>query len=96
MTTKLPYPEFASEAEEANWLYENRDELDRYFSPMDVSIGEMLLRDHDLILPEVVLAVPLTKEDMAKTNAIAASEGLDAETYVGKMLHELLESKQAA
>jgi hypothetical protein len=96
MTTKLPYPEFASEAEEANWLNQNRDELDRYFSPMDVSVQEMLLRDYDLVLPDVVLSVPLSKEDMAKTNAIAASEGLDAEAYVGKMLHELLESKQAA
>ncbi len=57
---------------------------------------EMLLRDHDLTLPEAVLAVPLSKKDLAKTNAIAASEGLDAETYVGKMLHELLESKRAA
>ena len=96
MTTKLTYPEFATEAEEAKWLYENRDELDHYFSPMDVSVREMLLRDHDLALTEAVLSVPLSKEDLARTNEIAASEGLDAEQYVGKMLHELLESKHAA
>jgi hypothetical protein len=31
MATKLPYPEFSSNSQEANWLYEHRDELDLYF-----------------------------------------------------------------
>jgi hypothetical protein len=52
MSAKLPYPEFESESAEADWLYEHREELDLYFSPMEISVREMLLRDHGVVLPK--------------------------------------------
>jgi hypothetical protein len=92
MSTKLPYPDFASESEEADWLYEHREQLDLYFSPTTGSLREMLLRDHNLTLPEAVIAVPLSAEDMERANAIAAAQGIDAEEYIGRVVHEALQA----
>ena len=93
---KLPYPDFASETEEADWLYEHRDELDLYFSPVNSSVRESLLRDHDLVLPEALISLPLSEEDLTRAKAIAATEGLAAEEYLGRVVHEILQAKQAA
>ncbi len=96
MSTKLPYSEFSSDLEEADWLYEHRDELDLYFSPMSLSVREMLSRDHDLALPEAVISIPLSAEDMERAKTIAAAEGLAAAEYLSRVVHEILQAKQAA
>jgi hypothetical protein len=96
METKLPYPDFASEAEEADWLYEHREELDLYFSPMAGTVREMLLRNHDLILPDAYMSVPLSNEDAACVRSIAETSGLSAEEYLGQVVHEALQAKRAA
>jgi hypothetical protein len=96
MATKFPYPDFASEAEEADWLYEHREELDLYFSPMDGNVGEMLLRDHNLILPQAYMSVPLSNEDIAFAKALADADGLSSAEYLGQVMHEALQAKRAA
>jgi hypothetical protein len=88
MSTKLPYPDFTSEAEEADWLFEHSEELDLYFSPIGGTVREMLLRDHDLVLPEAVIAVPLSADDLARANAIAAQQGLAPEEYISRVVHD--------
>jgi hypothetical protein len=97
-------PDFASEKEEAEWWDAHAEERDGEFAEAAANgtlmnreqFRAMMLHKHGVIWPEARLSIFLSNEDLAKTNAIAASEGLDAEAYVGKMLHELLESKQAA
>jgi predicted DNA binding CopG/RHH family protein len=95
MPARLPYPEFASEADEADWLYEHRDQLDLYFSESNASLHELLL-DQDLILPEAVMAVPLSSEDFARASKVAAAEGVAPEEYIGRVVHNALQTRKAA
>jgi hypothetical protein len=96
MATRLPYPDFASETEEADWLYEHRDELDLYFVPTDRTVREMLSRDHDLVLPDAFVSVPISKEDAACAKSIAATSGISPEEFIGQVVHQALKSKRAA
>jgi hypothetical protein len=96
MATKLPYPDFASETEEADWLYEHREELDLYFSPMEATLREMLLRDHDLVLADAYVSVPLSKEEAASAKALADADGITSTDYICRVVHDALKAKQAA
>jgi hypothetical protein len=95
MSAKHPYPEFASEIEEADWLYEHRDELDEYFTPKESTLAGMLL-EHDLVAPAAIFGVPLSADDLARAHAIAESQGLALEEYIGRVVHDALQVKQAA
>lgn len=96
METKLTYPDFASEAEEADWLYEHREELDLYFSPMVGTVREMLLRDHELILPDAYVSAPLSNDDVESAKALAEASGVSSAEYLGQVVHEALQAKRAA
>ncbi len=96
MGTKLEYPDFASEAEEADWLYEHREELDSYFSPVEGNVREMLLRDHDLVLADAYVEVPLSKEDYGSIKALADIDGVTPTQYITRVVHDALKAKQAA
>jgi hypothetical protein len=95
MSARLSYPKFASEADEADWLYLHRDDLDLYFSDSSASLHELLL-DRDLVLPEAVMAVPLSSEDFARASMVAAAEGVAPEEYIGRVVHDALQTRKAA
>ncbi len=95
MPSRLPYPEFASESEEADWLYEHRDDLDLYFSSSSASLHDLLL-EQDMVLPEAVIAVPLSAADFARANTVAAAEGVPPEEYIGRVIHDALHTREAA
>ena len=95
MTAKLTYPEFASESEEANWLYEHREELDDYFEPAEGGLREILLRDHELVLADAFVTVPFSTDEISRVREIAASEGVDPEELICRVVRETLLSKAA-
>jgi hypothetical protein len=96
MSAKLPYPEFANESEEAEWLYEHRDDLDCYFEPVSGSVREVLLRDHDLVLPDQRVLVKVSDENLGIVGQRAAAEGLDAGAYLERIVHDALRSEHHA
>jgi len=83
-------PKFASEAEEAKWWFDNRDELDKDF---EQAFAEGRL--HRRTAPRVSAAVPTTTIrldpvdiEMARTQA--EKKGLKYQTYLKMVIHEAL------
>jgi predicted DNA binding CopG/RHH family protein len=97
----LNLPEFASEKEEADWWYDHRDEVSDDFAASAAegkvrSVRDMLLEDHNLILPDAFVSLPMSNADLAKVKEIAAKHGLGAEEYLSKAVHAMLEVERAA
>jgi predicted DNA binding CopG/RHH family protein len=83
-------PKFASEAEEAKWWFENRDELDKDFAQAFAE-GRLKRRTE----PRVSTAVPTTTirldpVDIEMARAQAEKKGLKYQTYLKMLLHEAL------
>ena len=97
----LNLPEFASENEEADWWYDHRKEVSDDFAASAAegkirSVRDMLLEDHNLILPDTFVSLPMSNADLAKVKEIAAKQGLGAEEYLSKAVHAILEAERAA
>jgi predicted DNA binding CopG/RHH family protein len=97
----LNLPEFASEKEEADWWYDHRKEVSDDFAASAAegkirSVRDMLLEDHNLILPDAFVSLPMSNADLAKVKEIAAKQGLGAEEYLSKAVHAILEAERAA
>jgi len=97
----LNLPDFASEKEEADWWYDHRDEVSDDFAAAASegkvrSVRDMLLEDHNLILPDAFVSLPMSNADLAKAKEIAAKQGLGAEEYLSKAVHAILEAERAA
>jgi predicted DNA binding CopG/RHH family protein len=90
-------PKFATEAEEAQWWYDNREEIGKDF---ERAFAEGRLKRR--IGPRVSTAVPTTTirldpADIELARAQAEKKGLKYQTYLKMILHEALlkESKAA-
>jgi hypothetical protein len=46
------------------------------------SLREVLLQDHDMILPDVFVTVPFSADELLQVKKIAAAEGIDAEQFI--------------
>lgn len=101
MTIKPVVPHFDTEAEEAEWWYEHREEHDAMLADAAGSRTALKLRDvlweQGLILPGLTeVAIPLQEDDVERARRLAAGMGLDYYEYLGKLLHEALRSRDAA
>jgi len=90
-------PKFATETEEANWWYDNREELDNDFLQ---ALKEGRVRRR--IGPRVSTPVPTTTirldpADIELARTLAEKKGLKYQTYLKMLLREALlrESKAA-
>lgn len=101
---KKPLPKFSSEAEEARWYAENRDQLDDYFE--DVEEDEADERLSKLPPREVAiqqareaaakhaktqqLTVRFAVDDVESAKVLAEKKGLKYQTYIKMLLHEAI------
>jgi predicted DNA binding CopG/RHH family protein len=86
---KLVVPRFDTEAEEANWWFENQDALDREFEQAAaegrLGVGTVARRAG---IPTTTIRLDPT--DIALAREQAAKRGLKYQTYLKMLVHEAL------
>ena len=89
-------PKFESESEEANWWFDNREELDKDFIK---AFAEGRLRRRTEPRPSTALpttTIRLDPIDIERARDLAAKRGLKYQTYLKMLLHEALERESKA
>ena len=95
---KKPLPDFASEAEEAQWYFDHQDELEDYFEllpPNPAPLAERLGLPPRKKLPTRAISLRISEEDLAKAQAIAEKKGIGYQTLLKMGIHEWLEQQAA-
>ena len=96
--TKRIVPAFATEAEEADWWYQNRHVHDKDLLAA-VRSGEAKILTKDELLrrieaskkkPAPVVALRIPAADLALARKQAEQKGLPYQTYIKSLLHETL------
>jgi hypothetical protein len=97
MDTNLKVPAFATEAEEADWWYDNRHLVEQEFlkaaAEGRLGRGTAVRRAEENRAKVQAKPVPvlLTTSDEAKAKRIAAKRGVSYEEYLAQLLHQELE-----
>lgn len=89
----LKIPKFENEADEANWLYENREGLSAAFMQ---AAAEGRVRQGTLKQRGVTPAttIRLAPEDISRARTLAERRGLRYQTYLKMLIHEALEREE--
>ncbi len=83
-------PKFASEAEEAQWWFDNREDLDKDFAR---ALAEGRLRRRTEMRPPSPVpttTIRLDPADIELARAQAEKKGLKYQTYLKMVIHEAL------
>jgi hypothetical protein len=92
MTEKFSVPRFATESEEADWWFENREAHGEIMAEALRGRPRMnlleLLRQRGQEVPRV--SVRFDYEDIALAGKQAAARGVDLESYMRDLMHEAL------
>ncbi len=91
MSQKLDIPVFATEAEEADWWYDNRELVEDEFHAAFVEGRVKPFVADPPSERKVQTTIALDASDSKKAHAIAAKRGLKYETYLEMLLHQELE-----
>ncbi len=90
-------PAFATEAEEAEWWYRNRNKLDKEMSEA-VRAGAVKVLDRKTLAKRMalskasrVISIRLPESDLDLARRQAARRGLPYQTYIKSLLHQVLE-----
>jgi len=89
---KLVIPNFSSEAEEAEWWYENREALAEEFDLAERK-GTLRFGSTALRLAKGEVIVRVSPEDAATIQRLAAQSGQPEGAYAGAVLHEALQQR---
>jgi predicted DNA binding CopG/RHH family protein len=94
--TTMKMPKFKTEAEEAQWVYDNRDRLGEEFAQaMREGKTTRLTREKLLARIEASKAkavnIRLPEADLQLARDLAAKKGLPYQTYIKSLLHEALQ-----
>ena len=91
----LKIPKFQSEAEEADWLYENRERLAAAFlqAAQEGRVRQGTLKQRATTHPTTIRLAP---EDISRARALAERCGLRYQTYLKMLIHEALEREEKA
>ncbi len=96
-------PKFATEAEEAQWWYKNRQVHDKIFHAA-VESGEAQILTREKLLeriakskkrPSTVVALRIPEADLALARKQAEQKGLPYQTYIKSVLHESLMQRES-
>jgi predicted DNA binding CopG/RHH family protein len=89
----LKIPKFENEADEANWLYENRDGLANAFlqAAQEGRVRQGTLRQRGVTPPTTIR---LAAEDISRARVLADRRGLRYQTYLKMLIHEALEREE--
>lgn len=105
--SRLVVPDFATEAEEAKWWFENQDLVDQEFERA-AKEGRLksggirrLLAERGLPVPPPSQPLPTTTirldpDDISKAREQAAKRGLRYQTYLKMIIHEALLAAESA
>jgi hypothetical protein len=95
MTNKRVIPEFATEAEEAEWWFEHRDELSDDFvaAAKDGTLGRGRLASRFGLTTNLVA---INQADAAIARERAAQSGMEYQAYVQRLVHQALERERKA
>ena len=100
--TKRVVPAFATEAEEAEWWYKNRNIHDRQLAAA-VKSGEAQVLTKGRLMeriaasrktPAPVVALRIPEADLALARKQAERKGLPYQTYIKSLLHEALAARE--
>ncbi|MBV8841644.1 MAG: hypothetical protein JO307_02435 [Bryobacterales bacterium] len=99
MPQKFTIPKFESEAEEAQWWYDNRWELAQAFEDaaahgrLRIGSAARLARER-AGLTDSATTISLDPEDVKRAREFAAKRGLRYNAYLRMLLHEALASEE--
>jgi len=82
-------PKFESEAEEAKWWFDNREELDKDFAQAFVE-GRLQRRTQPRTAAVPTTTIRLDPADIEMARAQAEKKGLKYQTYLKMVIHEAL------
>lgn len=102
--SELKVPNFATEAEEAKWWYDNREAVSDEFlkAAKEGRLGRggvrRLFAERGIPFPEPqplpTTTIRLDPNDIAKARAQAAERGLRYQTYLKMIIHEALQNAE--
>jgi predicted DNA binding CopG/RHH family protein len=95
MATKLVPPTFATDAEESEWWYAHRDQVNEEIVE---AFSEGLMKRSRFAQPgnTPTTSIRLDPADIAKARIAAEKRGLRYQTYLKMLIHEALEKETAA
>jgi predicted DNA binding CopG/RHH family protein len=101
MADKLKLPTFASEAEEAQWWFDHRDdEVAKAFEDaaaegkLRSGSAASLARKENAAGVTPTTTIRLDPDDISRARALAAQRGLRYQTYLKMLLHEALAAEE--
>ena len=91
----LKIPKFETEADEANWAYEHREDLAAAFlqAAAEGRVREGTLKQRGVTPATTIRLAP---EDISRARALAERRGLRYQTYLKMLIHEALEREEKA
>ena len=95
MPKQKPYPKFATEREEIDWLAEVGAGVDDYMTPA-VGPANDLGFTPPMEMPRKPITIRLPLEDLARAKALARELGMPYQTLLGKVISEGLKAQQVA
>ena len=100
MPDKFTIPQFTSEAEEAQWWFDHRQELAQAFQDAadkgQLQSGSVarIARERAATGSIPTTTIRLDPDDVSMARALAAKRGLRYQTYLKMLLHEALKSEE--
>ncbi len=88
-------PKFDNEADEANWLYENRERLAATFlkAAQEGRVRQETLKQRGVTPPTTIRLAPA---DISRARILAERRCLRYQTYLKMLIHEALEREEKA
>ncbi len=88
-------PKFESEADEADWAFEHREELAAAFlqAAQEGRVRQGTLKQRAITPPTTIRLAP---EDISRARVLAERRGLRYQTYLKMLIHEALEREEKA
>ena len=99
MIRKPNIPKFKSEAEEAAWWDQHREETAQWMEEAAAagqtsSLSEVLERARQRAGTTPTVSIRIDPDDIARARSLAAKKGLRYQTYLKMLLHEALQREQ--
>jgi predicted DNA binding CopG/RHH family protein len=93
MIETLTIPKFENEADEARWLFENRESLATAFLQVaqEGLVRQGTFKQRGVTPPTTIRLAP---EDISRARALAERRGLRYQTYLKMLIHEALEREE--
>jgi hypothetical protein len=101
MVDKLKTPKFASEAEEAAWWFDRRDDVTKAFEDAakagtlrSGSAANLARKESAAAGVTPTTTIRLDPDDVSRARTLAAKRGLRYQTYLKMLVHEALASEE--